>query len=74
MSSENQSNNLIPGSTPEGSPSPPPAYVPRRGLPGTTIADSLFNSEAVEPVPAYRSTSAEKVRLHCSLLLPLIYS
>ena len=61
MSSENQSNNLIPGSTPEGSPSPPPAYVPRRGLPGTTIADSLFNSEAVEPVPAYRSTSAEKV-------------
>lgn len=61
MSSENQSNNLIPGSTPQGSPSPPPAYVPRRGLPGTTVADSMFNSEAVEPVPAYRSTSAEKV-------------
>ena len=61
MSSDNQSNNLIPGSTPQGSPSPPTTYVPRRGLPNTTIADGMFNSEAIEPIPAYRSTSAEKV-------------
>jgi hypothetical protein len=30
-------------------------------LPNTTIADGLFNSESIEPIPAYRSTSAEKV-------------